>query len=562
MRRREGWASSARRVPSNTRGGGGFRGRKQARGTAEGKEGGRRWPGDRMARLETDDESEEMDENVSLCAIAVTGFVRSQAFEAAIIFTIAWNAVAMAVVGPSPEPGTLMDGVGYWTSLLSLPIYSVEAILRMYGLGLWRNSQSYFRDPWSIFDFIVLMGSFVDLAVTLSLAEGDSAGSVNIMVLRLLRFVRVFRILKGASKIQASRTILETIIKGFYMSRYVFVFISFFVVLCATLGLSWFKSNMRNKCVVDPATLLPPPYTLSNAQRLDLASSASSDVAWSSIVGQSPVMLQPPVYCAYSRSHLDMGGSGCGPGSMCVTVSYPSGQGLVNFEHFGNAVLSVIIAMLQQDYEDEMLATMQSTTPLAGLFFVVVIVLGGLFLMNYSTAVICLAYTQVCGSTDVHFRFRARCHAVCSPWAPRRHTHSVDAPKFLPAPRHQIVRRAYTPNLTCLQVRMEMEEGSGEDRQNRTKTLLLQLGLDHADEKREQEVAGSGRADNVVHAADDDNNRYSAGSMTHGPSTTPALKSVLRGSKSSPSRTPSPGTLKKGASSGKILSSKDLRMKR
>ena len=89
-----------------------------------------------MARLEKDDESEEVDEDVSLCAAAVTQFVKSQAFEAAIIFTIAWNAVAMAVVGPSPEPNTLMAGVGYWTSLLSLPIYSVEALLRMYGLGL------------------------------------------------------------------------------------------------------------------------------------------------------------------------------------------------------------------------------------------------------------------------------------------------------------------------------------------------------------------------------------------------------------------------------------------
>lgn len=367
-----------------------------------------------MTRLEKDDESEEVDEDVSLCAAAVTQFVKSPAFEAVIIFTIAWNAVAMAVVGPSPEPNTLMAGVGYWTSLLSLPIYTVEALLRMYGLGLWRNSQSYFRDPWSMFDFIVLMGSFVDLAVSLSLNEGDSAGSVNIMVLRLLRFVRVFRILKGASRIQASRTILETIIKGFYMSRYVFVFIGFFVVLCATLGLSWFKSNLRNKCVVDPQTLQPPPYALSESQRLDLQTSASTSIAWDSIVGQSPVMVQPPVYCAFSQSHLDMWGSGCGPGNMCVTVSYPTGGGLVNFEHFGNAVLSVIIAMLQQDYEEEMLATMQSTTPLAGLFFVVIIVLGGLFLMNYSTAVICLAYTQVRGCISQDSFRRSPWHENCT----------------------------------------------------------------------------------------------------------------------------------------------------
>lgn len=223
----------------------------------------------------------------------------------------------------------------------------------------------------------------------------DSAGgSVNIMVLRLMRFVRVFRVLKGASKIQSSRMVLDTIIKGFYMSRYVFIFITFFVVLCATLGLSWFKSNLRRKCVVIPMTLSSPPYTLTNGQ-LKAIVDAGPEVMWGSIVAQQPVMLQPERYCTSASYHLAMWGTPCVGGSVCATMSYPAGDGFVNFEHFGNAVLSVLIAMLQQDYEPEMLATMQSSSPLAALYFVFVIVLGGLFLMNYSTAVICLAYMQV-----------------------------------------------------------------------------------------------------------------------------------------------------------------------
>ena len=65
----------------------------------------------------------------------------------------------------SPQ-GSAFEAIGQWTTLLSLPVYTSEALLRMYGTGLFRNSQSYFRDPWSIFDFLVVVASFVDLAVT------------------------------------------------------------------------------------------------------------------------------------------------------------------------------------------------------------------------------------------------------------------------------------------------------------------------------------------------------------------------------------------------------------
>jgi len=46
-------------------------------------------------------------------------------------------------------------------------------LLKMWGLGLWRNEHSYFIDNWCRFDFFIVMASWVDFMLTiLPLAPG------------------------------------------------------------------------------------------------------------------------------------------------------------------------------------------------------------------------------------------------------------------------------------------------------------------------------------------------------------------------------------------------------
>jgi len=101
-----------------------------------------------------------------------------------------------------------------------------------------------------------------------------------------------------------------------------------------------------------------------------------------------------------------------------------------------------------------------------------------------------------------------------------------------------------------MQVRKEMREGSEEDRQNRTKTLLLQLGLDHADERREQEMTDKGKDYEDV---EEDQKRHSGGSMS-----TPAHKRVVGSAvKGSPSiLVPSTRSVKRASSTPKFNSAK------
>lgn len=176
------------------------------------------------------------DGEIDLCRVAIAQMVQSTPFEGFIVFSIAWNTCIMAILGPEQKEGSIGEAVAHWTSTISVPIYTAEALLKMYGFGLWGSKTAYFRDSWCLFDFVVVSISWVDLIISLMIA---GSSGVNILFLRLMKFARVFRIIKGTSKLQASRVIIKTITKGFYNSRYVLLFIFFFVVLACTLGLNW-----------------------------------------------------------------------------------------------------------------------------------------------------------------------------------------------------------------------------------------------------------------------------------------------------------------------------------
>ncbi len=99
----------------------------------------------KTTQLDDSDDAER-----SLCSIAVFQFVHHPRFEGFIVFTISWNAFIMAWCGPEPPQGTAEAYLSAWTSNISVPIYTIEAVLKMYCLGLIRKKNSYFRDAWLV----------------------------------------------------------------------------------------------------------------------------------------------------------------------------------------------------------------------------------------------------------------------------------------------------------------------------------------------------------------------------------------------------------------------------
>lgn len=103
--------------------------------------------------------------------------------------------------------------------------------------------QNYFGDAWNVFDFIIVLGSFIDIVYSdvSSKSVGPSAGpqkqASSIISINFFRLFRVMRLVKLLSKGEGIRTLLWTFIKSFQALPYVALLIVMLFFIYAVIGM-------------------------------------------------------------------------------------------------------------------------------------------------------------------------------------------------------------------------------------------------------------------------------------------------------------------------------------
>ena len=77
------------------------------------------------------------------------------------------------------------DKIIEWINIVFVLIFVVEVIVKLIGYGFY----SYFVDKGSVFDFFIILSSFVDLAVSVN----DKNGRI-LTVMRIFRVLRIFKL--------------------------------------------------------------------------------------------------------------------------------------------------------------------------------------------------------------------------------------------------------------------------------------------------------------------------------------------------------------------------------
>lgn len=109
----------------------------------------------------------------------VHGLVYSRTFQNFIIVLIVLNGVTLGMETSSflrNEVGGLLT----YFDVFALGIFTIEIILKMYALGIVR----FFKDPWNVFDFIIV-------GIALVPASGPLSVLRTLRILRLLRLITV-----------------------------------------------------------------------------------------------------------------------------------------------------------------------------------------------------------------------------------------------------------------------------------------------------------------------------------------------------------------------------------
>jgi voltage-dependent calcium channel L type alpha-1D len=113
--------------------------------------------------------------------------------------------------------------VQYTTVLdyLNLIFTAVFALEFVFKLAAFRF-KNYFGDAWNVFDFIIVLGSFIDIIYSevnkmKDVVESQSKSS-SIISINFFRLFRVMRLVKLLSRGEGIRTLLWTFIKSFQVS--------------------------------------------------------------------------------------------------------------------------------------------------------------------------------------------------------------------------------------------------------------------------------------------------------------------------------------------------------
>uniref|UniRef100_A0A671X5Q9 Voltage-dependent L-type calcium channel subunit alpha n=1 Tax=Sparus aurata TaxID=8175 RepID=A0A671X5Q9_SPAAU len=116
-------------------------------------------------------------------------------------------------------------------NLIFTVLFTVEMILKLMAF----KARGYFGDPWNVFDFVIVIGSVVD--VILSEVDASENASVSITFFRLFRVMRLVKLLNRSEGI---RNLLWTFIKSFQALPHVALLIVMLFFIYAVIGMQIF----------------------------------------------------------------------------------------------------------------------------------------------------------------------------------------------------------------------------------------------------------------------------------------------------------------------------------
>ncbi|XP_074644176.1 muscle calcium channel subunit alpha-1-like [Tubulanus polymorphus] len=181
-------------------------------------------------------------------------FVTSQPFEYAIFALIMLNTVALAIKynGQNESYSAALD----YLNMVFTGVFTAEFLLKLVAFRF----KNYFGDAWNVFDFIIVLGSFIDIIYTEVNVSNSTAVALcdlgcktdflspgsNIISINFFRLFRVMRLVKLLSRGEGIRTLLWTFIKSFQALPYVALLIVMLFFIYAVIGMQVFGKIKQN----------------------------------------------------------------------------------------------------------------------------------------------------------------------------------------------------------------------------------------------------------------------------------------------------------------------------
>ncbi|KAF3480166.1 calcium-channel protein [Arthroderma uncinatum] len=238
--------------------------------------------------------------------------------------------------------------------------------------------RAFLRHSFNRLDFLAVVSYWI--AFSLSVLSIDSTH--HIFIFKMLSSLRILRLLALTS---GTTVILRSLKKAAPLLVNVAVFIGFFWLLFAIIGVQSFKSSLRRTCVwIDPMGI--SNYTLNQAPD-------SVQFCGGHLVNKTGVA-HPWIHADGTNGTTNPKGHLCPQGSLCIEGTNPY-AGTVSFDDVLHSLELVFVLMSSNTFSDLLYYTTDSDYLAASLFFIAGFIFLSLWLVNLLVAVITSSFQVI-----------------------------------------------------------------------------------------------------------------------------------------------------------------------
>jgi hemin uptake protein HemP len=159
---------------------------------------------------------------------AVVRIVTHPYFEALVILVVIQSCIALALDNSESRKKAGMKALFEFNGIFMVVFFALEMLLRWIAFGVVLGDYAYFRSGWNRFDCVVLLLSFIEIFVPF----------------RMVQALRIFRI---ATKWQAMRVVISSLVHAIPGIANVAFLVAFFFLVAGILGVQLFKGRFA-KC--------------------------------------------------------------------------------------------------------------------------------------------------------------------------------------------------------------------------------------------------------------------------------------------------------------------------
>jgi len=272
-------------------------------------------------------------------------FTTRRLFTWFILLCIIINCSLLAIYDPVADfknlPSIRNDILTYAEYAFSA-IFFIEMILKIAALGVIGDKRCYFRDPWNVLDFIIVITSLFIILPLLGITE--LTDSFNFSTLRAFRVLRPLRAVTSISEI---RVIVNALLRSIPLLLNAFVLFLFFLILFSIVGVQMFQRMLRQRC----------HHELTDE------------------------ILSVPMSCAMD-SQLTFFAQQCPDGYICVIGDNDFWDGFIHFDHFFASLLAIFQSVTMEGWVQIMYRVSEAAGAPFALFFIVFMIIGAMFIVN------------------------------------------------------------------------------------------------------------------------------------------------------------------------------------